>query len=563
MMQDMSTITATFEDSKIQIPLGSTVGDALKQFDLEGEMTTDYQANPYVCALVNNEVESFSDHLTCDSVIVPIRLFSDIGKRVYRQSICFLLYAAVDKLYPNRRLVIGFALGDGYYFTFQDRYIVSKETIATITKTMRDLSDQHLSIDKVTVPYDEALSYFKQKKFDETVGLLSTDNEPTVPLYQMDGFRDISYEPIVPNSGLITVWELRTYQQNGLLLRYPRSFDFTQLDTFKDNSKLFDALKHGKENAPIIQVSSIGDLSRLSYENAIAPFIRLSEEFQAKHIADIADAICQKSTVRFVAIAGPSSSGKTTFAFKLCTQLQVRGKKTLKITLDDYYLPPDQCPKDQDGKPDFERLEALNLPLLQHTLQAIQDGEEVSLPTYDFVQKKTTFGEKIKLDAKTIVVMEGIHGMNPALTGSLDSDLIFRVYISAFTQVNIDDHNRISTTDNRIIRRIVRDHRTRGASAEQTLSMIPSIQRGENLYIFPYQGNADMMINSALDYELAVLAPFAQPLLKMVKPSATVVYVTARRLLKFLDNFQPIPDTLVPSDSLLREFIGGSEYGVT
>jgi uridine kinase len=267
--------------------------------------------------------------------------------------------------------------------------------------------------------------------------------------------------------------------------------------------------------------------------------------------------------VRFVAIAGTILSGKTTFAFKLCTQLQVRGKKTLKITLDDYYLPPDQCPKDQDGKPDFERLEALNLPLLQHTLQAIQDGEEVSLPTYDFVQKKTTFGEKIKLDAKTIVVMEGIHGMNPALTGSLDSDLIFRVYISAFTQVNIDDHNRISTTDNRIIRRIVRDHRTRGASAEQTLSMIPSIQRGENLYIFPYQGNADMMINSALDYELAVLAPFAQPLLKMVKPSATVVYVTARRLLKFLDNFQPIPDTLVPSDSLLREFIGGSEYGVT
>jgi uridine kinase len=526
-------------------------------------MSSDYESNPYVCALVNNEVESFSDHLTCNSVIVPIRLFSDIGKRVYRQSICFLLYAAVDTLYPNRRLVIGFALGDGYYFTFQDRFIVGKDTIASIADEMKAIADRNLPIEKAVVPYDEALGYFRKKQFDQTVGLLSADNNPSVQLYQMGNFRDISYEPIVPSSGLISVWELRSYKQNGVLLRYPRSFDFTQLDAYKDNSKLFDALEHGKENAPIIQVSSIGDLSKLSYENKIAPFIRLSEEFQAKHIADIAEAICSRDTARFVLIAGPSSSGKTTFAFKLCTQLQVRGKKTVKISLDNYYLPPDQCPKDQDGNPDLERLEALNLPLFQKDLQALQNGEEIALPTYDFVGKRTTFGDKVRLDNRTIVVIEGIHGMNPALTGGLDKELLFRVYISAFTQVNINDHNRISTTDNRIIRRIVRDHRTRGASAQQTLSMIPSIQRGENLYIFPYQANADVMINSALDYELAVLAPFAQPLLKMVKPSSDVVYVTARRLLKFLDNFQPIADTMVPSDSLLREFIGGSEYGVT
>jgi len=562
MMDTMKSITVTFEDVKASIQLGSTVQEAMEKFELKAETGSDYQANPYVCALVNNELESFSDRLTCDSVIVPVRLFSSIGKRVYRQSICYLLYAAVNKLYPNRRLVIGFALGDGYYLTFQDRYVVSQSTIDAISKEMKALQQQNLPIEKVTVPYAQAISYFQEKHFAQTVDLLSTDNNPSVQLYQMEDFKDISYEPIVPSSGLISVWELRTYKQNGLLLRYPRSFDYTQLDAYKDNSKLFEALQQGKENAPIIQVASIGDLSRLSYQNEVAPFIRLSEEFQAKHIADIADAICEDTTARFVMISGPSSSGKTTFAFKLCTQLQVRGKKTVKISLDNYYLTPDKCPKDQDGNPDFERLEALNLPLFQQQIQSLQEGEDVLLPRYDFATKTTTFEEKAKIDNRTIVVIEGIHGMNPALVGNMDKDLLFRVYISAFTQVNIDDHNRISTTDNRIIRRIVRDHRTRGTSAEQTLAMIPSIQRGENLYIFPFQQNADVMINSALDYELAVLAPFAQPLLKMVKPSDDPVYVTARRLLKFLENFQPIADTMVPSDSLLREFIGGSEYGV-
>jgi uridine kinase len=242
--------------------------------------------------------------------------------------------------------------------------------------------------------------------------------------------------------------------------------------------------------------------------------------------------------------------------------LQVRGKKTIKISLDDYFLPPDQAPKDSNGKPDLECLEALNLPLLQNNFQDLLEGKAVALPRFDFKTHSTFERPLVQLDNQTILVIEGIHGMNPQLYNNLENDSLFKIYISALTQVNIDNHNRISTTDNRIIRRIVRDYRTRGSSAEKTLSMLPSILRGENLYIFPYQNNADVMINSALDYELAVLSPLAQPLLRMVRPSPDMVYATARRLLQFLNNFQPIEDTLVPPDSLLREFIGGSEYNV-
>jgi len=336
-----------------------------------------------------------------------------------------------------------------------------------------------------------------------------------------------------------------------------------KVQPFVDNPLLFSVFKEYKAWGSILGVQALGQLNQMGNQNTVESFIRLAEALQTKKIASIADQVSLHSSVKAILVAGPSSSGKTTFAHKLSTQLQVLGKKTIMIGLDNYYLHPDKAPKDEFGKPDLESLDALDVQLFQRDLNDLFDGKEVIIPAYDFKTRVRSYhSEPVKIDKRTILIIEGIHGMNPDLTASLDRDLIFRIYISALTQLNLDDHNRISTTDNRIIRRMVRDFRTRGASAEMTLNMWPSVHRGEDRYIFPFQNNADAMINSALDYELGVLTTYAQPLLKMVKPGSGPAYETARRLLRFLEHVNPIPDTLVPADSLLREFIGGSEFSV-
>ncbi|HZJ87752.1 MAG TPA: nucleoside kinase, partial [Sphaerochaeta sp.] len=337
-----------------------------------------------------------------------------------------------------------------------------------------------------------------------------------------------------------------------------------ELQPFVDNQLLFSVFKEYKAWGSILGVQALGQLNRMGNEQTVGEFVRLAEALQEKKIASIADQINLRSSSKAILIAGPSSSGKTTFAHKLDIHLQVLGKKTIKIGLDNYYLPPSKAPKDEWGNPDLESLDALHVELFQQDLNRLLDKEAVVLPVYDFKTSTRSYtSAPVKMDNRTLLIIEGIHGMNPDLTSYLDRDVIFRIYISALTQLNLDDHNRISTTDNRIIRRMVRDYRTRGASAEETLNMWPSVHRGEDRYIFPYQNNADAMINSALDYELGVLTTYVQPLLRMVKPSANHAYETARRLLRFLEQVNPIPATLVPPDSLLREFIGGSEFGVT
>ncbi len=546
------------------MPIGSTVEDALIEAKVvDSCIKQSYESNPYIGALVNHELHSCSRTLVADCTLEGVRLFTDMGKRVYRHSICYLLFAAVSMLYPNRRLVIGHSLGDGYYFSFDDDLTLNVSDIEAIEDAMHALVDQNLRIEEVTLPYQSALTYFENNHHELTAALLATRNDPKINLYRLQGYMDISYEPLLSKTGLMQVWELKPYQERGMLLRYPRSHSFMNLDPFVDNPLLFSIYREYKAWGSILNVQALGQLNQMGNQNTIESFIRLAEALQQKKIASIADQIGLHSSVKAVLIAGPSSSGKTTFAHKLAVQLQVIGKKTIKISLDNYYLPPDQAPKDEFNKPDLEALEALDVAQFQKDLADLFDSKEVHLPSYDFKTLTRTYEEKpSKLDKRTILLIEGIHGMNPKLTASLDNDLLFRVYISALTQLNLDDHNRISTTDNRIIRRIVRDNRTRGTNATATLNMWPSVERGENRYIFPYQNNADVMINSALDYELGVLTPFAQPLLKMVKPSAGAAYETARRLLRFLEHVNPIADTLVPQDSLLREFIGGSEFGV-
>lgn len=560
----MKQIELLHNDKKTSLPIGSTVEDGLVAFDIvKTTETPSYLDNPIVGALVNHQLQSCSSALLNDCTIEGVRLFGEMGKRMYRHSICYLLCCAVSMLYPSRRLVIGHSLGDGYYFSFDDDLTLQADDILAISEVMRALVDQDLPIEEVVLPYEEAMTYFRDNHFTQTASLIATHNEPVVELYRLQGYLDISYEPLLCQTGLLQVWELKPYQDRGMLLRYPRSHNIGALDPFVDNPLLFAIFKEYKAWGSILNVQSLGQLNQLGNQNTIGSFIRLAEALQQKKIANIADQINIHSSVKAVLIAGPSSSGKTTFAHKLGIQLQVLGKRTIKISLDNYYLAPHLAPKDEDNKPDLEALEAIDFLHFQRDLAALIAGEKVNLPRFDFKSTSRTFEkEHVQMDKRTILIIEGIHGMNPKLTESIDGETLFRVYISALTQLNLDDHNRISTTDNRMIRRIVRDNRTRGTDATTTLNMWPSVRRGEDSYIFPYQNNANIMINSALDYELGVLSPYAQPLLKMVKPSAGAAYGTARRLLKFLENVNPIPDTLVPDDSLLREFIGGSEFEV-
>ena len=303
-------------------------------------------------------------------------------------------------------------------------------------------------------------------------------------------------------------------------------------------------------------------MNRICGSQEIFTFIRMNEDLQHRKIAKIADMVSEKGTVKVVFIAGPSSSGKTTFSIRLAIQLRLLGFNPIQISLDNYYRPKTEAPLDEDGKPDLEILEALDLDLFRENLKLLYAGEDVDLPRFDFKNNGRRYfeGKPISLKDNTILVIEGIHGLNPNLVPGVDPKTTFKIYISALTQLNLDDHNRISTTDNRILRRIVRDNRTRSTTAQMTLEMWPSVERGETHHIFPYQNQADVMINSALEYELAVLKPYAEPLLKTVKPEAYEAYPTARRLLAFLENVYPIPANLVPTDSLLREFIGGSEF---
>jgi uridine kinase len=350
--------------------------------------------------------------------------------------------------------------------------------------------------------------------------------------------------------------------EEGFLLRFPATGAGNRIEPFEDNPKIFSVYSEYKKWGRILGVHSVGKLNRLVSERAIKDYIRIAEAFHEKKIAEIADQIFQKKDdVKTVLIAGPSSSGKTTSAKRLSIALKVMGIEPIAIGLDNYYVNTDKTPRDEKGDPDYECLEALDVPYLNEQLLSLLAGEEVTLPVYDFKtgRRREEGGKKIRLDRRTMLVIEGIHGLNEALTPQIKRETKFKIYISALTQLNLDDHNRISTSDNRLLRRMVRDNQFRGTGAAKTFKMWPSVQRGERKHIFPFQNTADVAFNSALDYELAVLKVYAEPLLRSVKP-AMKEYSEAARLLSFLGNFAPILPHYVPGTSILREFIGESEF---
>lgn len=555
-------VTLQLGTRSIRIPAGMRVENIINKHLALNKESLRYEDNPVIALRMNNEIMSFGARISVDATIETVRMFSDIGKRMYRHTLSYLLAYASERLFPDRRLVIAHALGDGFYFNFDGMFSLAKEDVHALAAELRSLVSEDIPIQQETVAYSAAVEHFHQKGYIATEQLLSYRNDPTLELYRCGEFLDISYEPLLPTTRLLDIWELRPYGERGMLLRYPLSADFLHLAQFKDNPLLFSIFREYKLWGNILKVDCLGAMNRICGSQEIFTFIRMNEDLQHRKIAKIADMVSEKGTVKVVFIAGPSSSGKTTFSIRLAIQLRLLGFNPIQISLDNYYRPKTEAPLDADGKPDLEILEALDLDLFRENLRLLYAGEEVDLPRFDFKNNGRRYFENkpISLKDNTILVIEGIHGLNPNLVPGVDPKTTFKIYISALTQLNLDDHNRISTTDNRILRRIVRDNRTRSTTAQMTLEMWPSVERGETHHIFPFQNQADVMINSALEYELPVLKPYAEPLLKTVKPEAYEAYPTARRLLTFLENVYPIPANLVPTDSLLREFIGGSEF---
>ena len=517
-----------------------------------------YASNPIVAATVNGIARSLSERVEGNAEIRTIRLCSKDGRRVYRKSLCFLLCYASALIAPERSLIIGHSLGDGYYFRYRDG---EKPDIGNLTRTMRQAIADDLPIDIVELTSEEALEYSQRRGLSETERLLDTINAGSYRFARLGSCLEVYYEPLLLSAGYLELWDLRAYE-DGLLLRYPQSRSPMEIMPFQDNPRLFSVFQENKRYARILSIESLGDLNRKIADGTLHETIRLSEALQRKRISDIATDIRTKGTVRAVFISGPSSSGKTTFSMKLTDELRAHGFECMRISLDDYYHESDMIPIDENGEKDYEVLESLNLPLLRKQIGDLMDGRTVNLAYHSFKEKATRFAEQgSRMNDSTIMIIEGIHGLNPALLPDFPHEKAYRIYISALTQVNLDSRSRISTTDNRILRRMVRDNRTRGLDAVETLSRWPSVERGEKNNIFPYQNNADAMINSSLEYEMAVLAPLAIPLLRSVKMENGSAYTLARRLLSFLDLIYPAPSEPVPPDSILREFIGGSIYG--
>lgn len=523
-----------------------------------------------IAVKAQNEIVSLCRPIKVSGKIEAVFLKSRDGAAIYRRSLCFLLAAASRKLFPEYRLLVGHSLGYGYYYTInqtggngtETKKSLSGEQIKALEEEMKKIASADIKIITEHISYDEAIKAFENLKLTESRKQLEfvCKREVLVNKFSGDGeFLDLYFGPLVPSTGVLKVFELLPYGE-GFLLRFPKHTEPEKLTEFKDNPKIFEIYQNYKEWGRKLNVTSVADLNQLTVEKRTNEFIDICETYQQQNFAQAAKMVKERGNVKVVLMAGPSSSGKTTSAYKMSLQLRALGYNPKVISLDNYYVGHDKTPRDENGKLDFECLEALNIEMLNQNLVDLFDGKEIELPAYNFdFGKSYLSGKFMKLEKNDILIMEGIHGLNDKLTPLVKSEYKFKIYLSALTQLNLDDHNRISTSDNRLIRRIVRDANFRGMPAKRTIGMWDSVRRGEQLHIFPFQNNADAVLNTALDYELPVLKTYAEPMLRAVKPDEAE-FTDAVSLLRFLDNFEAIPSDYVPKQSIIREFIGGSTF---
>lgn len=516
------------------------------------------QSFSIMAALVNGKLCELTCPITRDADVVPISMADSDGARIYRRSLSFLLVTAVHELYPDVRIVIDYAVPlGGFFCQVEGRDPFTLEEVALIERRMWEIVEEDAPISKKRVTVTEAMALFEEKGYNDKVQLLKDRRKEDLKLYELHGVKDYFYGYMVPSTGYLRTFRLR-HHPPGFILQYPTPEHPTVLPAYRDYPKLTATFREYGQWLKVMKVDNVAALNKAIETGRIREVILVSEALHEERIADIAHEIAsRKGQVRLVLIAGPSGSGKTTFSRRLAVQLMAHGLRPVPLGLDDYFVAREKTPLDEHGEYDFEALAALDLQLFNEQLLALIAGQEVTLPRYNFKTGEREWGRTLSISDEHIILVEGIHGLNPELVPNVPSAQIYRIYASALTQLNIDHHNRVSTTDTRLLRRIARDAAQRGYSAQETIQMWKKVQRGEWRYIFPFQENADAIFNSALVYELAVLKPFAEPLLRQVEPG-TMEYVEVKRLLAFLDWFLPCGSELIPDNSILREFIGGS-----
>ena len=535
-----------------KVEIGSTLFDVFSSFDLK-------MTHGPVSARVNNKVEGMHYRVYNSKDVEFLDMTSASGSRAYTRTLFFVLCKAVQDIYPNTDVVIDIPVSNGFYVDIRLGRPVVDEDVNILRRRMQEIIDSKMPIRRFTVPTEEAIALFQEKGDVEKVKLLRTSGSIYTTYYKIGEYVDYYYGTLLTNTSQLYLFGLEKYY-DGMLLRIPSVSNPDELGEMTRQDKMFDIFKEHHRWQEILGIRTVGDFNQAIDVGHTTDIINISEALQEKKLAKIAEEIASREGVKLVLLAGPSSSGKTTSCKRLSIQLAVNGLKPLQISLDDYFVDRDKTPKDENGEFDFESIYALNLDLLNEQFNALFRGEEVELPKYDFPSGKSVkSGKKLKLEPNNVLVVEGIHALNPELTAHVPEEQIFRVYASALTTILLDNHNYIPTTDNRLLRRIIRDYKYRGVSAQETIRRWPSVRAGENKWIFPFQENADAMLNTAMLYELSVLKMQAEPLLQQV-PENCEEFAEAYRLLKFLKYFKGIPYNNLPPTSLLREFLGGSSF---
>lgn len=551
-MKQMIQIRCKNNKKTQKVEIGSTLFDVFSAFDLK-------MTHGPVSARVNNKVEGMHYRVYNSKDVEFLDMTSSSGSRAYTRTLFFVLCKAVQDIYPNTDVVIDIPVSNGFYVDIRLGRPVVEEDVNILRRRMQEIIDAKMPIRRYMVPTEDAIALFQEKGDVEKVKLLKTSGSIYTTYYKIGEYVDFYYGTLLTNTSGLYLFGLEKYY-DGMLLRIPSLKNPDKLGEMTKQDKMFDIFKEHHRWQDILGIRTVGDFNQAIDAGHATDIINISEALQEKKIAKIAEDIANRQGVKLVLLAGPSSSGKTTSCKRLSIQLAVNGLKPLQISLDDYFVDRDKTPKDDNGEYDFESIYALNLDLLNEQFNALFRGEEVELPKYDFPSGKSVkSGKKLKMEPNNVLVVEGIHALNPELTAHIPQEQIYRVYASALTTILLDNHNYIPTTDNRLLRRIIRDYKYRGVSAQETIHRWPSVRTGENKWIFPYQENADAMFNTAMLYELSVIKMQAEPLLQQV-PENCEEHAEAYRLLKFLKYFKGIPYNNLPPTSLLREFLGGSSF---
>ena len=551
-MEQQVIIRCKNNKKTLKVAIGSTLSDIFSQSGLK----MDYGP---INAKVNNKVEGLHYRVYNQKDVEFLDLHDASAVRTYTRTLFFVLNKAAHDLWPDCTVIIDIPVSNGYYVDLRLDRPVTPDDVNALRSRMQQIIDANIPIHRHETTTEEAIRMFSESRSFSKVKLLEGIGSLYTTFYDIDGYLDYYYGALLTSTGQVTLFGLE-YYYDSVLLRIPSQEDPSKLGAFVRQDKMFEIFKEHHRWQSILGMRTVGDLNRAITEGHTNQLIQISEALQEKKISQIADQIARQKGIKLVLIAGPSSSGKTTTCKRLSVQLAVNGIKPVDISLDDYFLNREETPRDENGDYDFEHLHALNIPLLNEQLNALFRGDEVELPRYNFQKGKSEWsGKRLKLKGNEVLVVEGIHALNPELTADIPNEQVFRVYASALTTILLDNHNYIPTTDNRLLRRIIRDHKYRGVSAQETIRRWPSVRKGENRWIFPFQENADAMFNSAMLFELAVIKRQADPLLEQV-PENCPEYAEAYRLRKFLKYIKPISEDQIPPTSLLREFLGGSSF---